>query len=88
MNGGKVFVDEDDNKKLVDFWEVRHARETDSMVIIDVRNPKERILPGAIKKTVNIPCKYKKKSRIRYCVIFVGIRKYPVTKIYFVYNSM
>ena len=40
MNGGKVFVDEDDNKKLVDFWEVRHARETDSMVII-VRDAEE-----------------------------------------------
>ena len=58
INGGKVFVDEDDNKKLVDFWEVRHARENGSMAIIDVRNPKERILPGAIKKTINIPCQY------------------------------
>ena len=56
-NGGKVFVDSDDTKKLVDFWDVRHGREDDSMLIIDVRNPRERILPGAIKKTVNIPRK-------------------------------
>ena len=42
---------------MVDFWDVRHGRADDSMLIIDVRNPKERILPGAIKKTVNIPCK-------------------------------
>ena len=52
-----MFVDSDDTKKLVDFWDVRHGREDDSMLIIDVRNPKERILPGAIKKTVNIPRK-------------------------------
>ena len=57
-NGGKVFVDSDDNKKLVDFWDVRHGRDNGSMVIIDVRNPRERILPGSIKKTVNIPCEY------------------------------
>ena len=56
LNGGKVFVDEDDNKKLVDFWEGRHARENRSMAIIEVQNPKERILPGAIKKTITIPC--------------------------------
>ena len=55
-----MFVNADDNKKLVDFWDVRRGREEGSMVIIDVRNPKERILPGAIKKTVNIPCMYSK----------------------------
>ena len=55
-NGGKVAVDADDAKRIVDFWDVRQGREDGSIVIIDVRNPKERILPGAIKKTVNIPC--------------------------------
>ena len=59
-NGRKVVFDADDNKRLVDFWDVRHGREDGSIVIIDVRNPKERISPGAIKQTVNIPCTYVK----------------------------
>ena len=57
MNGGQTLKGYDDEKKEMDFYEIRRGRADSSMVIIDVRTKAERQQHGAIKQTLHIPCK-------------------------------
>ena len=57
MNGGQPLKGYDDEKKEMDFYEIRRGRADSSMVIIDVRTKAERQQNGAIKQTLHIPCK-------------------------------
>ena len=47
-----------DQERIIDFEEVKNGIGGDSILMIDVRNPKERINPGHIPGTKNLPRKY------------------------------
>ena len=57
-NGGKYIDGKMDQERIIDFEEVKNGIGGDSILMIDVRNPKERINPGHIPGTKNLPRKY------------------------------
>ena len=57
-NGGKYIDGKMDQERIIDFEEVKNGIGSDSILMIDVRNPKERINPGHIPGTKNLPRKY------------------------------
>jgi len=55
MNGGQTLKGYDDEKKEIDFHDIRKGRTMGTMIIIDVRTKAERQQNGAIKQTICIP---------------------------------
>ena len=47
-----------DKSRYINFEEMKNCLDDENYMVIDVRNPKERIKPGYIPGTKNIPCKY------------------------------
>lgn len=53
--GGKVLSGVNDSRNLVDFQQMKFGLEDQSLTVIDVRNPNERVDPGHIPGTYNVP---------------------------------
>ena len=53
--GHEIITGDMDKDRLVDFNQVKETLENNSMLVIDVRNPKERSNPGYISGTYNVP---------------------------------
>ena len=57
-SGGKIINGEMDKARFVDFDEMKEILSQQNILVIDVRNPKERQNPGYIPGTKNVPRKY------------------------------
>ena len=57
-SGGKIINGEMDKARFVDFDEMKEILSQQNILVIDVRNPKERKNPGYIPGTKNVPRKY------------------------------
>ena len=56
---GKIIDGEMDKTRFIDFEQVKNGLSEGKFLLIDVRNPKERINPGYIPGTKNVPRKYR-----------------------------